>query len=269
MTRLKKGKIFRNLVLLFVAMYMLTIFTSASTNIMPIPAIPSQLDVNLSGKGQSINGTIFLSWNYPQSDVTFNVYRNKDSDFIPSKRHLIARNIEDMNFTDQVHKDGEYYYKIAAINTWGKIGQASLPIRISVNVEPPKAPIVNAISGYHGKIILEWEAPKKAVSYEILKYNILSYSPLTYYTYKMGSTTDTSYEVQYNDHMREYTFQVIAIDALGRKSAPSKVVTGICDLVGPEAPELSVDATLASEGKVILSWTTPADSDLVSYEIYR
>ena len=170
MKRPKTGKIFRYLVLLFVSLYMLTIFSSASTNIMPIPAIPSQLDVNLSGKGQSINGTIFLSWNYPQSDVTFNIYRNKDSDFIPLEKHLIARNVEDKNFTDQVYKDGEYYYKVAAVNTWGRISQTSFPIKVIVNVEPPKAPIVNGKSGYHGKILLEWEAPEKAVSYEILKY---------------------------------------------------------------------------------------------------
>ncbi len=134
--------------------------------------------------------------------------------------------------------------------------------RSSAAQSAPTAPTLSAVPG--NSIDLSWTASTSSVG--IAKYLVLRDGT------QIGESISTTYVDETDVPGTTYTYQVVAVDTAGNRSAPSNAVTVTApphDTTPPSAPS-SLTAKALSSTQVALYWSGAKDNvAVVGYDVYR
>ncbi|MFJ5827959.1 fibronectin type III domain-containing protein [Streptomyces sp. NPDC093089] len=160
-----------------------------------------------------------------------------------------------------------YLYELRAVDKAGNEswGGADLTV-FSVDRTPTAAPAgVTATDGADG-VALAWQPVTGAVKYTVHRQRTGTTDPATQVA---TGVTGTAWKDTAAAERTGYTYGVSAVDAAGNVSARTTVAGAHGDYA-PAAPTglTVVDASDAVR-QHMLSWTAPADTDVVSYRLYR
>ncbi|MEG9298246.1 lamin tail domain-containing protein [Mangrovibacillus sp. Mu-81] len=132
-------------------------------------------------------------------------------------------------------------------------------VLLSEQVEGPATPLNLTATPSNQSVLLEWEASKGAVSYNIYDSDGTATST---------DTTTSTIEGLENGHA--YTYRLTALDSDGNESPATKEVRAVpqetVDTVAPNAPT-GLKAN-AGNDHVKLLWTANTESDLSEYQVY-
>ena len=191
---------------------------------------------------------VTLTWNSSATATSYTLYRSTapTSGFVAIPG---ATNTPTTSFTDTgLTNNTTYYYKVSATNA---IGESPLSSAVSATpfLNPPAAPTLTA-SGSTGLVVLNWNAPAHAVTYNLYR----STSSGTETSYKTGLTKTTFTDIGLTTGTTYY-YKVTAVDAAGES---------------PRSNEASATKIQASPFTALSANTanTATDSDVVNAGLY-
>jgi chitodextrinase/Tol biopolymer transport system component len=165
-----------------------------------------------------------------------------------------ATSYTDTGLTD----DRTYAYRLVAVDTHGNRSPASAPVAATpADVTAPATPTGLATVRGDGRVDLTWTANAEPdlASYRVLRDGV-----------EVATVTGTSYTDTGLTNDVVHGYQLVAVDTHGNRSAPTALVEGTpTDLAPPAAPADPV--ATAGERQVVVTWTAPADGDVVEYRV--
>ena len=228
---------------LFVAFFLLLFFFGCErpTNITNVddgipPAVPSGLSVYFAGDGE-----VILDWQ-PNSEPDFkgyNIYRSTDSSIF----NFIYFTNNNVFYNDTLSYDTVYYYRITAIDIWGRESEPSLIVSAQpVNKNKPHIPRFVNINARNWEdvrsVYLSWQANYDS---DIKQYKIYR-GTINNFTTDSSTFIGSSIEPEFTDttNLSLYTmyyYKIRALDKGGLLSDESSVVNdqivGIPEVVFP------------------------------------
>lgn len=231
------------------------------------PSAPRNLTVAPS---TSVTGRNILTWDAPSQVGTgivgYNIFRNGTQ--------IATTTGTSTGYTDSgLTAHTSYSYTVAARNAWSNSTQSMGPKTASVSATapgPPSAPrSLTAVSSTSspGEVTLSWTAPTTGGVGGVTGY-IIYRSEGTY----VGTSPTTSYTVTGLNPGTQYTFMVVAMNALsaeeGSQSPRSNyaTVTPVGEPLAPTGLTATASPTIAR--RILLSWTAPS-TGVSGYSIFR
>jgi chitodextrinase len=207
------------------------------------PAVPSGLAA-AHGDGQ-----VSLTWTAnPEPDLaSYGVLRNG-----VQIATVIGTAWTDTGLTN----DTIYGYTLVALDTNGNRSAESSPVTATpTDLTPPAAPSGVLATAGEGKVTLSWTANAEPdlATYRVLRDGV---EVATVNGTDSGLTNDTT-----------YGYTVVAVDTHGNRSAASAVAAATPRDPAP-APPTGLTAA-PGDRRAVLSWTAPADQDVVGYRVLR
>ncbi len=235
------------------------------------PAAPSGLSA--AANGYSID----LSWSYSGSPagVMFEIWRSTDN-----VNYQIVGNTAygDLTYTDaDLAANTTYYYKINAFNENGsssQIGPANATT--AVDNEPPSDPTNLVVEGVtYSSVVLSWDASTDNVGVtEYVIYMDGNQKGTTAGKAASGATAlattgSRTYTATGLAKDTEYSFFVVARDAIGNNSGNSNTVMARTDANGPLPVELVSFDAYPGNGQVLLKWVTASELNNEKFLVER
>ncbi|TFV89968.1 fibronectin type III domain-containing protein [Blastococcus sp. CT_GayMR16] len=217
--------------------------SATPTDLTP-PAAPTGL-VGIRGSGR-----IDLTWtaNSEPDLATYRVLRDG----------VEIATVTGTTYSDNGRPDGTTFtYAIVAVDTHGNRSSASVASTVTpADVTPPAVPSGLAAAPGEGQVSLAWNANGEPdlASYRVLRDGV-----------EIVTVTGTTYLDTGRTNGITYTYTLAAVDTSGNRSAESAPVPGTPVDAAP-APPTGVTAS-PGDRRAVVSWTAPADADVVSYRV--
>ena len=228
---------------------------------------PPTAPLNLTCR--SGNGTVVLEWLPPATDggtaiMDYEVLRGMTTGNLV--HYATVGNVT--SFVDEAVVLGEfYYYKVAAITSFGK-GVASSSVRIRA-LDVPGSPLDLCLSPGNGSVTLSWQLPSRTGGGMLLGFRIYrGESPLTMAFLVTKGPMELSYTDTGLTNGKIYYYQVSAFSESGE--GPPTAVLDAAPLKAPGAP-LNLRAS-AGDKMVTLEWDAPTDNGgrpILHYKIFK
>ncbi|MFD8209991.1 fibronectin type III domain-containing protein [Streptomyces sp. NPDC059695] len=215
-------------------------------------------------------GRATLKWaaNKEMDLAGYRVYRRLGTSTAWTKVSSATAPVTTTSFVNSPPPTGQtYLYELRAVDRAGNESPGGPDLTVvSVDRTPTAAPAgVTATDGATGTV-LAWQPVTGAVKYTVHRRGTGTTDPVTQVATGVTATTwkDTT-----TAERTASTYWVSAVDAAGNTSARTAVTATRGDWA-PGAPKglTVVDASHAVRQHA-LSWTAPADTDVVSYNVYR
>jgi fibronectin type 3 domain-containing protein/WD40 repeat protein len=180
-----------------------------------------------------VDDDVHLSWTASTSSDVQRYEIGRDGIWLNSITDLNRR-----QYVDAERKNGTYVYTVRPVDQMGNTGDASNPVRVVININPPTAPEHLAVMPVEtgGALDLSWQmtADAQFSSFQVWR-STASGGP-----YAM--VAETSDKTWTNTGLRDgttYYYVVVAFDAAGNASEPSNEASGTPqDRIAPQAPIL-------------------------------
>jgi titin len=165
-----------------------------------------------------------------------------------------------------------YTFRVSAFNEVGT-GPASTASSVAVPAEAPAAPAAPGTPTLSSRtptsVTLSWRAPRDG-GQPITDYKIeYSSNGVTWVVFADGTSTSTSATVSGLVPGTSYRFRISAINSVGTgtSSSPTEPIIAATAPQTPKAPTVVITGTTG--GRVIVSWTAPANGGVVitGYEV--
>ncbi len=262
----------------------------------PLPDIPdTPTSFQVFQRGSKIN----FSWKCPKETVSGNKLEEPiDFEITMMKRSPESKSPDKETFKDMMSrfklyenkkcidsinvsvslpdkKDLSYYFSVRAIDTNNRKSEITSPRKVTPQ-NPPLPPKHFDASLKEGRIVLDWEAPRRTIdrsgiSTENLRYNIYrktstggSFTKIN--TGPVSKNTFTDDSIHYNTTY-SYTVRAFLKDKQAESGNSSTVEIKARDTFPPEPPE-GLTSDEIPEG-VVLFWMPGSEEDLAGYNIYR
>ncbi|MEU0399217.1 PA14 domain-containing protein [Streptomyces sp. NPDC006197] len=198
----------------------------------------------------------------------YRVYRRLGTSTTWTKVSSATALVTTASFVNSPPPTGQtYLYEVRAVDKAGNESYGSADLTVaSVDRTPTAAPAgVTASDGATG-VHLAWQPVTGAVKYTVHRQRTGTTDPVAQVATGVTGTTWTDATAAENTG---YTYGVSAVDAAGNTS-PRTTVTATHGDYAPGAPKglTAVDTGSYMLG-FALNWTAPADTDVVSYRVYR
>ncbi|MDD2402559.1 MAG: fibronectin type III domain-containing protein, partial [Clostridia bacterium] len=233
------------------------------------PVAPANIAV------ESTAGSITIKWDQNE-EVDLSYYKIYKAENEAGPYTVLAEKHTYISYIDRdIQPSTTYYYKVAAVDIAGNIGQQANPV-IGTFTEDTEAPEVLSISPNEGQMLAA--NPKFSVlasdNYKLAQINMYykkdgnatdewtlienknvdSYSEVVIFSWNTEGLTDGSYRIS-----------VKAIDTEGNESE-SFIKAYQLNLDPPSVPNVTA---IPGGWKVQLTWTASPEDDLAGYRIYR
>ncbi len=210
---------------------------------------PCEAPTNLSATASGVS--IHLTWTASSTATSYNVYRGTTQ---------IASNVTGTSYTDSnLSYSTQYCYTVKG-NCQGGILSDPSNQSCATTENPCNAPtgLTTSIEGYVN-VVLNWNASTYAVSYNVLRNNVVIATGITTTTY-----TDQNLE------NGNYCYRVTSVCPNGT-SDPSSQSCQTIDAPCDEPRNLEAEYVYNGEGDfgVMVEWDAPADRGLAKYNVYR
>lgn len=173
--------------------------------------------------------------------------------------------IAEPSFTDSPLVDGEYTYRVTALDEYGFESSPSEERTFVVgDISPPGPPVILSAGATASEIELAWT---ESTADDLLGYHVyrragqdwirLTQQPLTEIAFTDAGLTNGT-----------YIYMVTALDLKGNESSPSNEASATVAVIPPQTPiQLHVDR-LAEGGQLLICWEN-AGGNPMGYFIYR
>jgi len=194
------------------------------------PAAPSGLT------GMAVDSDVLLNWGQnPESDVAgYNVYRMSSGSWTMINTTIIKSG----SFVDIKRSNGEYRYRIVAIDSVGNISDPSVETVVTVKALTLQSPIITDVNAVpEGKALLvSWTGTDNASGYNVYR-SLSSGGSRTRINNAQINTQE--YRDAGLENGAQYYYIVAAIDVLGNEGALSAEATGTpADIIAPIKPSI-------------------------------
>ncbi|HMD88353.1 MAG TPA: hypothetical protein VKF38_04250 [Anaerolineaceae bacterium] len=225
-----------------------------------LPPAPTGLGLNVTSPTKDITPT--FSWsglasNVPGSPFTYGM----QVDTVSSFAHPVAHESNSSSFKPGVGlDDGNYYWRVRAINAYGAVGKWSATGKFTIDTTPPPDPLL--LSPYdesattNTRPTFKWAKSAGAVSYEL---TVACKSTGESISLDKSGLTATSYSMSSKDTALLagdlYQWWVIATDAAGNSSPGDDF--SFLTVIAPPQPAAPAAPTLISPKNNTLTHTAP------------
>ncbi|MCP4580439.1 MAG: hypothetical protein GY839_02395 [candidate division Zixibacteria bacterium] len=214
------------------------------------------------------------------SDEPFEVLRRlRGDDFIGIVHSLLSPRVARLTgrwYVDRGLESGrEYRYKIVVVNSRGE-ETYSLTEKVVVTEIYPQPPSAVEAEAGDGRLTITWDYPAWQGSYDDLaiQYHIFrktgdgEFEKLRHKPIIRDDLTPSVYTDLWLENGIEYSYYIIAVDPIGRRSQPSETIIAVpLDIKAPGIPQnLNVEG---GDGAVAMSWNMSLELDVGGYYVYR
>lgn len=230
----------------------------------------------VSGLTTSVAGVdVALMWNAATDDVAvdhYAVYRSITPGFAIADGTLIAEP-STAGYTDVAVGEGQWYYRVVAVDAAGNVGGASAAVGalVDIDTDAPSTPTgLEGTAGADGTVALEWTASTDdvgVVGYRVYRGTTAGFTADADSLVADGVTTTEWTDTATTIGTRHY--KVAAYDLAGNVSdATDSVAVTVADTEDPTAP---TGLTVTAAGSdATLQWTAATDNIAVDhYAVYR
>ncbi|WP_165640302.1 fibronectin type III domain-containing protein [Klenkia brasiliensis] len=221
----------------------------------PVGATPTDLTAPGAPTGVATDrgdGQVTLSWApSPEPDVVgYRVLRDG----------VQVATVTGTTYTDTgLTNDTVHRYSVVAVDGHGNASGPSAGVDgTPTDLTAPAAPAALTAQRGDGQVVLSWAAGTEPdlASYAVLRDGV-----------QVGTVTGTSFTDTGLTNDTAYRYAVVAVDGHGNRSAQATVTATPTDLTPPAAP--TAPTATAGERTVTVTWTAPADTDVVGYRVLR
>jgi len=213
-----------------------------------------------------------LDWDQSDADVVgYLLYRNDRLVNAPETviGDLSAFAIPGLEYTDNDLVDGEYIYRVFALDDAGNMSESSEPATVTIDVRAPHAVFtsVTALQKFENSLFLAVSVEDQDVAA-----TEFSYRPVGTVDW-LSLVVDASepYAVQWDTSALaygDYEVRAVATDVHNNiDSSPEVVLISKRDMTAPE--QIQGLALTVVGGIVDLAWTASSEADIVGYQVYR
>ncbi|MGY6757717.1 fibronectin type III domain-containing protein [Klenkia terrae] len=221
-----------------------------------VPATPTDLTAPAAPAAPTAvpgDGQVALSWpaNADPDVASYRVLRDG----------VEVATVTGTSYTDPgLTNDTAYAYRVVAVDGHGNRSPASAATTATpTDLTAPATPGAVTATPGDGRVDLTWPANTEPdlATYRVLRDGV-----------EIATVTGTSFTDTALVADRAYSYALVAVDTHGNRSAtgPSTSATPT-DTTAPGAP--AGPAATAGERQVGLTWTAPADADVVGYRVLR
>ncbi len=224
--------------------------------------------------------TIRLSWEYPAWErgggdmaVQFFVFRKGRrgrAQRINARVVLRLRGVE-LAYEDQAAIEGETYrYSVAAVDAAGVVGERSDPLEVTVEDRTaPETPLGISARVDGSTVELVW---RMSPELDVAGYRVYRWTDGAEDSVMLNEELLAPADARYRDTDislgHQYYYAVSAIDHAGNESEHTVRISAFpTDATPPRAPTALRAAYV--KGKVTLSWSASADTDIAGYKLLR
>ncbi len=220
------------------------------------------------------DGSITLSWN--AQDMNYNGYWIEKStdkiNFTRINKVLYVPTIDTNSFyhfySDSVGNYKTYYYRVAALNSFGEYTYSNTSEgTMARDITPPNQPFLKAeLKGEN--IELKWTPSE---SYDIKGYYILkskkSESTDSLLSTEMFKAKTTEYKFKKPNNFKRSYYRILAIDTAGNYSLSNSAYVFVSDQVPPKEP-WGLEGTIDTNGLVNLNWAVDTTDEIIGYKVF-
>lgn len=230
----------------------------------------------VSGLATSVAGTdVALTWNAATDDVAvdhYDVYRSSTPGFAIGDGARIAQPAA-ASYTDVGVEEGQWYYRVVAVDAAGNVGGASAAVGALVDIDTDAPSTPTGLTGEaagDGTVSLDWNASTDDVG--VVGYRVYRGTTAGFDADAESLVADGVTATEWEDTttvIGTRYYRVAAYDLAGNVSAATAAVeVTVSDTEDPTAPTgLTVTATGSD---ATLQWSASTDNIGVDhYEVYR
>ncbi len=195
------------------------------------PSPPQGLTAMASGADVVLNWTA----NTEPDLAGYNIYRKTTSgEWIKINPAIV----QDATYTDPGLPNGNYTYRITALDNAGNESGPSVEASVTVNILRPAPPLSLTITApaKGASLIATWQYPGTAAGFNLYRASV---SGGPYIKVNNAPVQQTSYTDRGLTNGRAYYYVVVAVDTYGNESTYSNEAMGVpADTIAPPAPVL-------------------------------
>lgn len=220
------------------------------------------------------DGSITLNWN--AQDMNYNGYWIEKStdktNFNRINKVLYIPTIDTNSFyhfySDSVGNYKTYYYRVAALNSFGEYKYSNISEGVfAKDLTPPNQPFLKAeIKGEN--IELKWTPSE---SNDIKGYYILkskkSESTDSLLSTEMFKPKTTEYKFKQPYNFKRSYYRILAIDTASNYSLSNSAYVFVSDQVPPKEPR-GLGGTIDTNGVVNLNWDIDTTDEIIGYKVF-
>lgn len=220
------------------------------------------------------DGSITLNWN--AQDMNYNGYWIEKStdkiNFTRINKVLYVPTIDTNSFyhfyNDSVGNYKTYYYRVAALNSFGEYKYSNISEGVfAKDLTPPNQPFLKAeIKGEN--IELKWTPSE---SNDIKGYYILkskkSESTDSLLSTEMFKAKTTEYKFKQPINFKRSYYRILAIDTAGNYSLSNSAYVFVSDQAPPKEP-WGLGGTIDTNGVVNLNWAIDTTDEIIGYKVF-
>ncbi|MER7947521.1 PA14 domain-containing protein [Streptomyces sp. NPDC096079] len=215
-------------------------------------------------------GRATLKWaaNKEMDLAGYRVYRRLGTSAAWARVSSATAAVTTTSFVNSPPPTGQtYLYELRAVDRAGNEspGGADLTV-LSVDRTPTAAPAGVTATDGDGGVVLAWQPVAGAATYTVHRQRTGTADPVAQVA---SGVTAATWKDTTAAERTGYTYWVSAVDAAGNTSPRTAVTT----TRGDHAPGAPTGLTVVDSSNAVrqhtLRWTAPADTDVVSYRIYR
>ncbi len=226
-------------------------------------------EMALSANGMRVD----ISWENPENTsgiAGFYIYRsrNLNKNYERINKKMLSKNM--FQYADSVPIPGEYFYYVSSSDSAGNEA-ASIKNMIDIkDVYPPNPPKNASAKADSGKIILQWthNKEKDLQGYQIFR-TVENDKSNFFVLLNSEPFRDSFYIDRLPPNARnKFLYKITAVDSAFNRSDFSNVASAkMPDLQPPSKP--FIKRIFQENETLIIEWIPNAESDLLSYDIYR
>lgn len=209
---------------------------------------------------------IALNWTGVPGATSYSVFRGTTPNGQGATPY--AAGLTSFSFLDNLVTPGTtYYYRVAAVNAVGT-GAFSVEAAATPNApaQPPQMAPVNpsAVAG-NAVVTINWGAIPGALSYNLYRGTSANFAATTPFATNIRVVTFTDRAVQ---NGITYFYRISAVNAAGIGPSSREVNATPAAPLQPPGPPTGL-TLVTGNGQITLSWTSPLNGVVSSYNIYR
>jgi hypothetical protein len=214
--------------------------------------VPTAVSASIGPDG----GTVHVGWSSAGSGLTYQVYEQDVSfgqTYPVGLTTPVSRTFVDLPFLRDGHT---YQFTVAVLDRDGSTGPMGRPVSLTVHlVRPPPPTGLAAQPDSDGTVTLRWSAARGPVWYTVYQRDLTAGEAQPH---PLALTDTTHAAASIGPLAQDHTYAFVVTASNGAGESDASLPAGVTAHADPPPAPHGLRAQASDDGRVLLTWTTPA-----------